>query len=294
MLTQRGFLDGSIYLFPQDAPNDSTQVMGDFLAREEVFVKPAPWVQFAGGLDLRANSHDQVEDSWRLDVSDRGAQRPRLSLRRLTATLTHGPFTLDAGKQFIRWGKADILNPTDRFAPRDFLNVVDNDFIAVTGVRGVVQHGSETLEVVWVPRFTPSRVPLLDQRWTAVPEAPSATLIDEGAVFPDGSQAGVRWSHVGDGFEYSASFFNGFNHMPNVDAFAAPIAVPSAPTCLGCPTTIAVRRTYPAIRTYGGDAAVPPNGSPSRVRPRTSRQPRRSPTSTCCTWCSWSGRPASG
>jgi len=257
MLTQRGFLDGSIYLFPQDAPNDSTQVMGDFLAREEVFVKPAPWVQFAGGLDLRANSHDQVEESWRLDVSDRGAQRPRLSLRRLTATLTHGPFTLDAGKQFIRWGKADILNPTDRFAPRDFLNVVDNDFIAVTGVRGVVQHGSETLEVVWVPRFTPSRVPLLDQRWTAVPEAPSATLIDEGAVFPDGSQAGVRWSHVGDGFEYSASFFNGFNNLPNVEAFAAPIAVPSAPTCLGCPTTIAVRRTYPAIRTYGGDAAVP-------------------------------------
>ena len=38
-------------------------VVGDLLAREEVFVKPAPWLQFAGGLELRANSHDQVEDS---------------------------------------------------------------------------------------------------------------------------------------------------------------------------------------------------------------------------------------
>jgi len=256
-LTQRGFLDGSLYLFPQEAPNDPTQVMGDFLAREEVFVKPASWVQFAGGLDLRANSHDQVEDSWRLDVSDRGVQRPRLSLRRLTATLTHGPFTVDAGKQFIRWGKADILNPTDRFAPRDFLNVVDNDFIAVTGVRGALQHGAETLEVVWVPRFTPSRVPLLDQRWTAVPEAPSARLIDAGAVFPEGSQTGIRWSHVGDGLEYSASFFNGFNNLPNVEAFVAPLAGPRDPSCFGCPTAIVVRRTYPAIRTYGGDAAIP-------------------------------------
>ena len=41
-VTQRGFLEGALYLFPQEAPNDPTQVMGDFLAREEVFVKPAP------------------------------------------------------------------------------------------------------------------------------------------------------------------------------------------------------------------------------------------------------------
>ncbi len=32
---------------------------------------------------------------------------------------------------FIRWGRADILNPTDRFAPRDFMNVIDPDFLPV-------------------------------------------------------------------------------------------------------------------------------------------------------------------
>ena len=192
-------------------------------------------------------------------MSDRGVQRPRLSLRRLTATLTHGAFTLDVGKQFIRWGKADILNPTDRFAPRDFLNVVDNEFIAVTGVRGVAQHGAETFEAVWVPRFTPSRVPLLDQRWTAVPEAPSVPLVDAGAVFPEGSQTGLRWGHQGEGFEYSVSFFNGFNTLPNIEAFPAPVPVGATP-CTACPpgaAAIAVRRSYPAIRTYGGDIAVP-------------------------------------
>ena len=66
--------------------NDPTRAVGDVLVREEVFFKPAPWMQFAAGLDLRANSHDQVEDVWRLDFADRGLKRPRASIRRLAAT----------------------------------------------------------------------------------------------------------------------------------------------------------------------------------------------------------------
>lgn len=263
-LTQRGFVAGSTFLFPQRAPNDPTRAVGDLLAREEVFFKPAPWMQFAGGLDLRANSHDQVEDRWRLDVDDRGVKRPRASLRRLTATFTHGPFTIDAGKQFIRWGKADIINPTDRFAPRDFINVVDTEFLAVTGVRGVAQHGAETFEAVWVPRFTPSRVPLLDRRWTAVSgDAAGVPLVDAGSALPGGSETGLRWGHVGSGFEYSLSFFNGFNHLPNIDlattfnAEHAEHAEKSISANSAGSALIVVRRFYPAIRTYGADAAVP-------------------------------------
>ena len=246
-LTQRGFVDGSIVLFPQEAPNDPTRAVGDLLARDDLFFKPAAWVQFAGGFDLRANSHDQVEDSWRVDLTDRTILRPRLAVRRLSATLTRGPLTVDAGKQFIRWGKTDIVTPTDRFAPRDFLNVIDAEFIAVIGVRGVVQVGDETFEGVWLPRFTPSRVPLLDQRWTVVTgQAAELPLVDAGSRLPGGSQAGVRWSHVGAGFEYSLSFFDGFNHLPNIEAAPQP-----------APLRLEVTRVYPSLRTYGGDAAVP-------------------------------------
>src|SRR3954467_1374733 len=202
-LTQRGFVDGSVVLFPQEASNDPTRLVGDLLARDDVFVKPAAWVQFAGGIDLRANTHDQVEDSWRVDLTDRTIRRPRVAVRRLSATVTRGPLTVDAGKQFIRWGKTDIVTPTDRFAPRDFLNVIDTEFIAVIGVRSVVQVRDETFEGVWLPRFTPSRVPLLDQRWTVVAgQAAELPLVDAGSTLPGGSQAGVRWSHVGGGFEF--------------------------------------------------------------------------------------------
>ena len=263
-LTHRGFVEGTAFLFPQTAPNDSTRAVGDFLAREEVFVKPATWIQFAGGIDLRANSHDQVDGRWRLDLDDRGVRRPRLSLRRATATLTHGPLTIDAGKQFVRWGKADIINPTDRFAPRDFINVVDTEFLAVTGVRAVALHGAETFELVWVPRLTPSRIPLLDQRWTAVPaEAASVPLVDAGSALPAGASTGLRWGHAGAGFEYSLSFFNGFNYLPNVRPVGqvgqvGQVGLAGQVGQVGQEVQpVGLARIYPAIRTYGADAAVP-------------------------------------
>jgi len=250
-LTQRGFADGGVFLFPQETPNDRERAVGDLLVRDEIFVKPTGWLQFAAGIDLRANSHDQVDDQWALDLADRRALRPRLALRRLAATFTHRALTIDAGKQFIRWGKTDIVTPTDRFAPRDFLNVVDTEFLPVAGVRGVVQAGANAVEAVWVPRFTPSRVPLIDQRWTAVPsEFAAVRVIDAGASLPDRSQAGLRFSRIAERVEYSLSFFDGFNHLPNV-------SVIPAPTPLGAVPALAVRRAYPSIRSYGGDAALP-------------------------------------
>jgi hypothetical protein len=248
-ISERGFVDGRGVWFPQAASNDATQLIGDLLFREEVFVKPvsAPWIQFAAGLDLRANSHNQVQDQWRLDFSDRGVLRPRAAIRRLTATITASKLTLDVGKQFIRWGRADILNPTDRFAPRDYMNVIDPDFLPVLGVRPVLRLGNDTIEAVWVPRLTPSRLPLFDQRWSVLPAALQGVAVaDGGSIIPERSQQGVRWNHTGGRVEMSLSFFDGFNHLPNIE---------STPLPLGNGVTLT--RTYSDLRSYGGDVAVP-------------------------------------
>jgi hypothetical protein len=248
-VSYRGFLDGRATIFPQDAVNDSVNVVGDGLARVEVFATPAGWLRLAAGIDARANSHDQVEDSWRLDLSDRGELRPRLSVRRLTATVHRGPLTLDAGKQFIRWGKADVLTPTDRFAPRDFLNVIDADFLAVRGVRAVVEKGNHTVDVVWVPFFTPSRVPLLNQRWTPVP--PGVTLELQDTTFPERSQVGVRWGHTAGALESSLSFYDGVNHLPSVEQPDIGLVLPTGLVVLP------VARVFQRMRMWGGDAAMP-------------------------------------
>ena len=245
VFSQRGFVDGRGQWFFEEDPNDQPQYVGDFLVRQEVFVKPSTWLRLFGGVDFRANSHDQVEDEWRLDFEDRSILRPRLAVRRLGVTLSGGHVTVDLGKQFIRWGRADILNPTDRFAPRDYLTVIENDFLPVLAARGTVQLGNETFEGV-LARFTPSRLPLIDQRWTVIPpEAAGIAINDAGSIFPEKSQQGVRWSHTGGHVEGSFSFFNGFNNLPN---FAV------QPTSA---TSVDFYRVYPALRSYGGDVAIP-------------------------------------
>ena len=248
-LTHRGFVEGVGYGFPQTTILDRVKVVGDFLAREEVFVRPARWLRLNAGLELRANSHDQVDESWDVRFWDRTARRPRLAVRILGASLTKGAFTLEVGKQFIRWGKTDIVIPTDRFAPRDYLTVIEAPFLAVTGVRGIGQFGRYTVEAVWVPRLTPSRIPLLDQRWagSTVEAVPPLTVVEVPTAFPGGAQAGIRVGHAGDRLEYSASFYDGFHHLPNFRLAAIAVSSDQLP----------FERVYPSIRTYGADMVVP-------------------------------------
>src|SRR5207244_3368826 len=136
----------------------------------------------------------------------------------------------------VRWGKTDVLTPTDRFAPRDFLNVVDNDFLPVTAARLTYGTHSDTVDLVFTPRLTPSRIPLLNQRW-----APPIPLREAAPDFPGAPQYGVRWNHIGAIVEYSFSFYNGFDHLP----------------LFRLRPDFALQRYYPQLRMYGADAAVP-------------------------------------
>jgi hypothetical protein len=245
-VAERGFIEGQYTFFPQVALNDNQQHVVDGLYRQEIFVKPWSWLQFAGGFDLRANSHDQIDTTWRLDWDDRTILRPAAAVRRLAATFTAKHLAVDIGKQFIRWGNADILNPTDRFAPRDYLNVINTDLLPVIGARASVQFGTESFEAVWVPQLTPSRLPLINQRWTVLPpEAAGLTIVDGGSIFPNGSQQGARWRHAGEHFELSASLFDGFYNLPNIDA--EPVN----------DTTVRLVRSYPKLRSYGGELSIP-------------------------------------
>jgi len=103
------------------------------------------------------------------------------------------------------------------------------------------------VDLVWQPWFTPSRTPLLNQRWTALPaEAAAVSLADAGAVYPGGSQYGARWNHIASGYEYSLCFFDGYQNLPSFDVLFNPLTA-----------TASFTRTYPKLRLYGGDAAIP-------------------------------------
>ena len=244
--TERGFLETDFIGYPQTAPNDSGQAIGEALFRYEAFYKLDSDWQFAGGIDARADTHEQVDRAWELSWDDRESRRPSFEVRQLNATYSKKKLTLVLGKQFVRWGKADILNPTDRFAPQDYLSVVDSDFLAISAARATYGGQSNTIDLVWAPLFTPSRIPLLDQRWSNLPSGIALTELPPS--FPGGSQFGARWNHIGSVAEYSLSFYDGHNNLPLFN-FQEPQ-----------PLTVDVERYYPQMRMYGGDAAIPLKG----------------------------------
>ena len=245
--TQRGFAEGQGLLYPQAAPGDNRQVGANALLRYEPAYTPASWLSFAGSFDARIDTFGYVEWSWRLDWLDQTRLRPAFSVRRLVGTVSHGGLSIDLGRQFIRWGKADIVNPTDRFAPRDFMDVVVTDFLAVAGARVTYEKKGKSIDLVWVPFFTPSRLPVAGGRWSfAEPATEIVATVDGGAEYPRGSQFGARWNHAMSGFEYSLSFYDGYNHLPLLDSRFTP-----------SPPQIAIVQVFPRIRVYGGDAAWP-------------------------------------
>ncbi len=243
---QRGFLDWRLLAYPQAAPNDRGRAVAAALLRYEASYKLSATWRLTGGVDARTDTHHEVERRWALGWQDRERQRPAFSVRRLSATYSRPEVTLELGKQFIRWGKADILNPTDRFAPRDFLAVVDNEFLAVTAARLALGEHAHSLELVWVPRFTPSRIPLINQRWAPLPAG--VEIREVQPRFPGGSQFGARWNHVGAGMEYSLSFYQGYHHLPLFETRLL---------SLQPAVVVQAERFYPRLRMYGADAAVP-------------------------------------
>jgi len=260
--SHRGFLENRASFYPQTAANDRARLTGESLFRYEAFLQPSSAFQVAASIDLRLDTHHQVERALKLSWQDRETQRPTAAVRRLSAMYHNGPITLEIGKQFVRWGKTDIVTPTDRFAPRDFLTVVDNDFLPITAARITFEKGPNTVDLVWSPRLTPSRIPLPNQRWVVLPELPAGIQLNIASPsFPGGPQSGVQWNHTGT-VEYGISLYQGFNHMPSFEAVTTIGAVYDravidraySSTASG---QIDVRPFYPKMLMFGGNVAFP-------------------------------------
>ncbi len=212
----------------------------------EPALKWSDW-RFNAGFDAQFDSHRMAERTPDVSYWDRETQRPAFDVSRLSVSWGRGPVTIELGKQFVRWGKTDILNPTDHFAPRDYLTVIDPTVLAVTAARLTIASQSDSLELVYTPRMSPSRIPLLNQRWVVIPEeAEGFPLIDGRADYPGGGQYGARWNHIARYLEYSFSYFHGFNNLPLLQTSFDPAL-----------SAITIRRSYAELDSVGSDAAIP-------------------------------------
>ena len=180
-----------------------------------------------------------------------------------------------SGKQFIRWGKSDIVVPTDRFSPRDYLTVIDAPFLAVTGLRGTAQfaelHGRGCVGAAAHAQPDAS-VDATMGRSKPPNVAAAVPIVEAPTAFPRGAQTGVRFGQIADRLEYSASFYDGFNHLPDFHV-SGPEAASRRPrdrTCVPAHSELRRRcgRSAAVVHDQGGELP-------------TSRRHRRRRTNMC-------------
>jgi len=177
-------------------------------------------------------------DRLRLDggvlVEPRGEEG---ELRLSEALWQHSGARLDwrLGQQRITWGKADGINPTDFFTPRDYtvLQPLEADTrLSVPAARiDAALSDSLTLSLVAQPFFIESRLP-----------TPPDLTITTRAPDRFSPQAGLRLSSTGDTLDWSICAFHGYMKLPLLDYEIAG----SAPMLF---------YHYPKLDAVGGDLA---------------------------------------
>ncbi len=135
------------------------------------------------------------------------------------------------GKKIYSWGKAEGFNPTDNINPYDFLDFPDKEKIGVLLSAVEYSIGNYSVDVVFVPLFTPSRLPGQDNRWAGSAEG---EITVSNAVIPAdvtgevrerelpaktiaNSQFATRIKTTISGWDFALSYYHGFDSVPVVE-----------------------------------------------------------------------------
>ena len=110
-------------------------------------------------------------------------QDAQLGLREAYMDVYFDNMDLRIGKQQIIWGKADGMFITDIVSPKDLGEFLLRDFdeirTGITSLKANYYLGDNTVEMVWIPTFTPTIMPDETSIWSRIPEFPLPITIDE-------------------------------------------------------------------------------------------------------------------
>ncbi len=263
-----GFMDGSGWIYPI-APNEP-DAHATGTARFQLWSRAAltPKFSWRGKMDFRLDTHRDIDRERWFDLDQRGLRQPAGTVSEFYFDLKLGRTDLRAGMQEMRWGRADGYNPTDNLIPYDYLDTFSNDRLAVPALKADTYIGQARIEAAWIPFYTPTRLPLLGQRWfpalpstaqlpvagNAPPAVADLTYLDAGGPLPartiGNSQWGLRYNQLVPHAELSVSYFDGFDDIPYFRPGAIPIAPLPRPRL-----QVSLNREYYRVHVIGADFA---------------------------------------
>jgi hypothetical protein len=223
-------LKGTVVLknfsFFHETPNDS-QNWGDEAILELGWKRRlTDWASF-NIVGIARQDNRRFTRGIRTRVPDNIVHRRYLDVKEGALTLKTGSAKLDLGKLIYAWGTADAFNPTDNFAPYDYLDIIDRLKMAVYSASLTAPVGPVQVQAIFIPFFTPSRNPLVDSRWTPFgvgaggigESVPVDTPIQQRQLpgrDTDNMMYAVRMKTTVSGWDLSASYFQGFEYVPVV------------------------------------------------------------------------------
>lgn len=188
-------------------------------------------------------------------------------------------FEFRIGKQKISWGQLDDIQPTDHFNPEDLTEFYFRPElerkIGVPAIRWTGYLGATTLDLVWNPIFTASRLGARQDRWFAplllVPDTfdtPFGT-VPVNTRYPDAdppphtlasSDVAFRLKQFHEGIEMSLTGFHGWDKWGQTfegrgTATVAPTGDAANP--LATNVDVAVVPSMRRITVLGADLAMP-------------------------------------
>ncbi len=163
------------------------------------------------------------------------------------------------GKQRIAWGTADKINPTDNLNPKDFEDPLDfGRKLPVNALQITGYLGDWSIELDYVPVFTPAVLPPPDWSFGALPGAASlpqsgGVQVVSDVVLPertlrDGASVGIKLSGNVAGYDVSASYAFVRDDLPipsRIQTVVGQAGVESIHTWL----------SFPRLHVFGADLA---------------------------------------
>ena len=144
-------------------------------------------------------------------------------------------YSVRLGRQILAWGRADRINPTDSLSPRDFTLLVTEDEDQRKGIDAL------RFRVMLDPALSLTVVAAHFESNTT-PQG-SLPVNRVNAAAPDQTEWAVTLDHSGNGFDWSASYFDGFERQGRYRVDVSPTLGP------------VFRSDFEKAQTFGADFA---------------------------------------